>query len=409
MKTYLVGGAVRDRLLGLAVNDRDWVVVGATPDTLLNAGYRPVGKEFPVFLHPDTQEEYALARSERKQGHGYGGFSFNTESTITLEQDLERRDLTINAIAQTDSGELIDPFGGQHDLEARVLRHVSPAFVEDPLRVLRIARLAAQLSRFGFEIADETYTLMQTMVHSGELNYLTPERVWQEWHRSLDTLQPSRFITVLRACGALKVLFPELDALFGVPQAIDLHPEIDVGVHTGMVLNAAATLNLPLETRFAALLHDLGKGTTQSSDWPKHPEHEIRGVALVEVLCTRYRVPKLYRELAILVCKEHGNCHQALSDNAEDLLSLLERADAFRRPERFEQLLLAATADSHGRLGYAGSEYPPAKYLKKVFEQTQTITAAPLIRAGLQGKDLANALRNYRLAFLEKVYYSKKR
>ncbi len=396
MKIYVVGGAVRDRLLGLPVKDRDWVVVGATPEEMLRKGFRQVGKDFPVFLHPKTHEEYALARTERKTGPGYTGFSVHAAPDVTLEEDLIRRDLTVNAMAEDEDGVLIDPFGGTADLERRVLRHVSPAFAEDPLRILRVARFAARFAPLGFLVAEETLLLMRAIVEAGEVGALVPERVWQETARALDEAQPSAYFEVLHACGALAVIAPEIDRLWGVPQSPEHHPEIDTGVHTMMVLEAAARLTADTAVRFAALTHDLGKGTTPASEWPRHPGHEERSVALVGELCARLRVPNEHRELALLAARYHGDCHRALEIPPGAVLALLEGLDAFRRPGRFEQFLLACEADSRGRPGYEALEYPQAAWLRRAREAAADISGAELSRTGLTGKALGAALSEQR-------------
>lgn len=360
---YVVGGAVRDRLLGLPVQDRDWVVVGATPDDLLALGYQPVGKDFPVFLHPQTHEEYALARTERKTGHGYKGFTFYTTPEVTLEQDLARRDLTINAMAETADGQIIDPYGGQRDLAARVMRHVGPAFVEDPLRILRVARFAARFS--DFSVAPETLALMRDMVAAGELAYLVPERVWQELSRGLLTDRPSRMIEVLRACGALAKVLPELDALFGIPQSADEPADVDVGEHQLRLLDQTARCRAALPVRFAALLHKLGKADSPREFWPNHMDHELRGTPLVENLCARLKVPNDCRDLALLVVRECDKVHRAVDMRAGAITQLLERVDVLRRPERFEQLLTVCTCDFFAYPGHAEREYPKAARLRR--------------------------------------------
>ena len=364
MKIYRVGGAVRDRLLGLPHKDSDWVVVGATVAEMLQQGYTQVGRDFPVFLHPKSKEEYALARTERKSGSGYTGFVVNASPEVTLEEDLLRRDLTINAIASTDSGELIDPYGGQRDIEARVLRHVSPAFAEDPLRVLRVARFAARFAHLGFKVADETIVLMRSLVDAGELQHLIPERVWQEIHNALTSKSPQVFVQVLRDCGALPVLLPEMDALFGVPQPAFFHPEIDTGVHMLMVMEQVAKLTDDTVVRFAAMVHDLGKGVTPETVLPSHTGHEESGVALIEQLCARLKVPNEHRELAIIVSRYHTRCHKAMKHKAEDLYATLEHCDALRRPQRFEQFLQACEADARGRLGLEQRAYPQGARLR---------------------------------------------
>ena len=403
MKVYMVGGAVRDRLLGLPVTDRDWVVVGATPEEMLAKGFLPVGKDFPVFLHPETHEEYALARTERKVAPGYTGFTFHAAPEVTLEQDLARRDLTINAMAMTPDGELIDPYGGRRDLEQRILRHVSPAFVEDPVRILRVARFAARLAPWGFRVAPETLELMRRMVESGEVDALVPERVWAELKRALGEAKPSPFFEVLRRCGALQVIFPEIDRLFGVPQPEKHHPEVDVGIHTLLVVDQAARLTPDLEVRFAALVHDLGKGTTPREEWPRHVGHEERGVPLVDALCRRLRVPARFRELAILVTRYHLYFHRAGELRCTTMLELFHKLDAFRRPGRFEQFLLACEADSRGRYGYEERKPPQLGILRSAFEAAAAVKPSALVEEGLRGAAIGEALRRRRLAAMKGV------
>ncbi|MGR8949092.1 MAG: multifunctional CCA addition/repair protein [Gammaproteobacteria bacterium] len=372
METYLVGGAVRDALLGLTVKDRDWVVVGASPEELESLGYRRVGKSFPVFLHPQTNEEYALARTERKTGPGYSGFSFDTSSSVTLEEDLKRRDLTINAIAQDERGALIDPFNGRQDLKAGILRHVSDAFVEDPLRVLRICRFAA---RFGFSIAPETQSLMREIVASGELEELSAERIWLECHTALSEDRPQTFIRTMRDCGALNVILPEIDCLFGVPQPPQHHPEIDTGEHICLALEQTVACARNTAVRFAVLVHDVGKGLTPAEVLPKHVGHEQAGVPLVEDISSRLRVPKDYRELAISVTKYHLKIHRARSLRADTLLELLEKLDAFRRPERLNDILAACHADATGRTGLQDEAYHSADYIRAAAEAVRAVSA----------------------------------
>jgi tRNA nucleotidyltransferase (CCA-adding enzyme) len=401
MQIYLVGGAVRDELLGLPVRERDWVVVGARPEELQARGFKPVGKDFPVFLHPRNGEEYALARTERKTGPGYRGFETLFSPDVTLEQDLERRDLTINAIAKDpDGGGLIDPFGGQRDLGERVLRHVSAAFVEDPVRVLRVARFAARFAPLGFKVAPETLDLMCEIAARGELDALVSERVWQETQRALEMPAPARFFEVLRDANALPIIFPELHALFGVPQPEQWHPEIDTGVHTMMVLEQAAKLSDDPVVRFAALTHDLGKGTTPPSEWPRHVAHEQRGVALVEAMCDRLKIPNAYRELAVLVSRYHLDAHRVTELRDNTLLEILERLDAFRRPARFEQWVLACEADARGRKGLENREYPQADLLRNARDTVAKVTLDPAERDGLDGPKIAEKLRKARLAAL---------
>ena len=397
MKAYVVGGAVRDRLLGLPVQDRDWVVVGATPEEMAAQGYRPVGRDFPVFLHPATHEEYALARTERKVAAGYKGFTVYAHPDVTLEEDLSRRDLTINAMAETADGALIDPFGGAADIGARRLRHVSPAFVEDPVRILRVARFAARFAPLGFTVAEETMALMRRMVENGEAGALVPERVWQELSRALGEERPSAFFEVLRACGALAVLFPEIDRLWGVPQPAQYHPEVDTGVHTLLVLEAAARLTPDTVVRFAALTHDLGKGTTPPAEWPRHVGHEHRGARLVGELCERLRAPNEYREVAVLTARFHGDCYRALELRPGTVLRLLDSLDAFRRPERFEQVLSACEADFHGRPGYETLAYPQAAHLRAAQAAAAVIKGADLAAEGFDGKALGEELARRRI------------
>ncbi|MHB0982680.1 MAG: multifunctional CCA addition/repair protein [Thiobacillus sp.] len=378
MKTYIVGGAVRDRLLGLPVTDRDFVVVGATPDEMLALGFQPVGKDFPVFLHPQTHEEYALARTERKSGHGYKGFKVYAAPEVTLEEDLLRRDLTINAMAEDETGALIDPYGGQRDLAAKTFRHVSAAFAEDPVRILRVARFAARFTDFA--VAPETLALMRQMVDNSEVDALVPERVWQEVARGLMDAQPSRMFLVLRDCGALARLFPEIDRLFGVPQPPEHHPEIDTGVHVMLVVDWAARQGFSLPVRFAALTHDLGKGVTPPERWPRHHGHEASGVDLVRTLSERIRVPAECRDLAVAVARDHGTVHRALELRPGTLVELLERLDAFRRPERFEEFLQACECDFRGRPGYPDKPFPEPDYLRQVLQAAQAIDAAEVAR-----------------------------
>jgi len=381
MKTYLVGGAVRDALMGMNGSDRDWVVVGGTPEALVEQGYQPVGKDFPVFLHPDTHEEYALARTERKTARGYHGFSVYAAPDVTLEQDLARRDLTINAIAQ-DGDTLIDPYGGQRDLHSQVLRHVTDAFREDPVRILRVARFAARFP--DFTVAPETVVLMREMVADGEVDALVSERVWQELSRGLMGVKPSRMLQVLRECGALQRLLPEVDKLYGIPQRAEYHPEIDTGIHLEMVLDASARMNAPLDVRFACLCHDLGKGTTPADVLPRHIGHEQRSEKLTRTLCTRWRVPVACKELAELVAREHGNIHQSLSFGAEAVLRLLVRCDALRRPERFLLGLQACECDARGRLGKEDVSYAQGPRLALLLKAAQSVDSAAVSAQALQ-------------------------
>ena len=379
MQIFIVGGAVRDELLGRPNADRDYVVVGATPEALLKQGFRPVGKDFPVFLHPQTQEEYALARTERKSGHGYHGFAFHAAPDVTLEEDLARRDLTINAMAKAADGTLIDPFHGQLDLSAKILRHVGPAFAEDPVRILRIARFAARFSEFT--VAPETLTLMRDMVASGEVDHLVAERVWQELATGLMEDKPSRMFEVLRDCGALARLLPELDVLFGVAQRADYHPEIDTGIHTMMVIDQSAKRRFALPVRFAALTHDLGKGTTPADILPRHIGHEERSVDLGEKLCARLRVPGDCRDLALLMARYHGNVHRAADLKASTIVTLFEKTDALRRPERFQQLLDACLCDYTGRLGWENRPYDSPRYLLQALATVNAVDAGKIARA----------------------------
>ena len=404
MKTYLVGGAVRDKLLGRPVHERDWVVVGTSEAQMQQLGFSPVGKDFPVFLHPQTGEEYALARTERKSGHGYGGFTVHASPDVTLEQDLLRRDLTINAMAEDENGELIDPYGGRTDLDAKLLRHVSPAFAEDPLRILRVARFAARYHHLGFCIADETMALMKQMVNAGEVEHLVAERVWKEVSRALTEPDPDVFIRVLRQCGALKVLLPEVDALFGVPQPPIYHPEIDTGEHVLLALRAAPP---ELPVRFATLMHDLGKGVTPEEILPSHRGHEVAGLPLVREVCRRWRAPRQLTALATGVCEYHLHSHKAFELRPQTLMKVLRALDALRRPERFEQFLQSCDADARGRTGLEDREYPQADYLRAVRAAAAAVTADELIAQGYEGAELGKALDRARIqaiAELKKKY-----
>ncbi len=394
--TYLVGGAVRDQLLGHPFSDYDWVVVGATPEAMLEAGFRPVGQDFPVFLHPKTGEEYALARTERKSGQGYGGFTFHTSPDVTLEQDLIRRDLTVNAMAMDADCKLIDPYGGQRDLAARLLRHVSPAFVEDPMRVLRVARYAARYHRMGFKVAPETMQLMRELAESGELQALTAERSWKEISRALMEPNPEIFIRVLRDCGALAELMPEVDRLFGVPQPKAHHPEVDTGEHLLLVLQAAARMQLSLAARWACLLHDLGKGLTDPAHWPKHHGHETKGLAAVKAANQRCKAPRDCQELALLTCEYHTHCHRALELKPGTLLKLFKAFDIYRRPERFEQFLGACEADARGRTGLENEPYPQAAYLRAAAAAARSVSVESLLAQGLEGAELGKGLERER-------------
>ena len=399
MKTYLVGGAVRDGLLGITGADRDWVVVGSTPEAMAAQGFRPVGKDFPVFLHPQTHEEYALARTERKTAPGYKGFVVHASPEVRLEEDLARRDLSINAIAQAEDGTLIDPYGGQHDLQHKVLRHVTEAFREDPVRILRVARFAARFPEF--KVAAQTLALMQDMVADGEVDALVSERVWQELSKGLMSAKPSRMLQVLRDCGALKILLPEVDRLYGVPQPPEHHPEIDTGVHLEMVLDETARVHAPLEVRFAALCHDLGKGTTAKELLPRHIGHEQRSVTLLRKLCERLRVPVPCRELAEVVAREHGHLHGAMSFGAEALLRLLIRCDAIRRPERFALALQACECDARGRLGLQQRDYPQSAHLQTMLNAALSVDTANMsalaMQQGLSGMEVGQRIEQARV------------
>ncbi|MDH5435976.1 MAG: multifunctional CCA addition/repair protein [Gammaproteobacteria bacterium] len=405
METYLVGGAVRDKLLGLTPKELDWVVVGATPEEMLALGYQQVGKDFPVFLHPQTRDEYALARTERKTGPGYTGFVVHASPDVTLEEDLIRRDLTINAIAEDKDGNIIDPFNGKEDLANGLLKHVSPAFVEDPVRILRIARFAARFAKWGFKVSHGTNTLMRKMVANGEVNALVPERVWAELEKVLNEEHPERFFEVLRGCHALQKLFPEIDQLFGVPQPEKYHPEIDTGIHVMMVLQQAAKLSSDPVVRFAALTHDLGKGTTPKADLPKHHGHEARSVELVIALCDRYRIPNDYRELAILTARYHTHCHNADELKPSTMLEVIEAMDAFRRPERFEQYLIACTADFKGRPGYEELEYPQVDRFHKALDAANSVNTKDIVASGLKGEAIREELHKQRISAIKQALF----
>ena len=397
MQIYKVGGAVRDRLLGREISEIDWVVVGASAEQMLEQGFRPVGADFPVFLHPQTGEEYALARTERKSGRGYGGFTFFASPEVTLEEDLIRRDLTVNAMAEDEHGTLIDPYGGQRDLAARLLRHVSPAFAEDPLRVLRVARFAARYAPLGFSVAPETMVLMRELSDSGELTALTPERSWKEISRALMEPRPDVFIQVLRDCGALRVLLPEVDVLFGIPQPPAHHPEIDTGVHVLSVLRQCAEHQQPLTVRWACLLHDVGKGLTPEAEWPRHIAHEHKGLKLIRAINQRCKAPKDCQELALQVGEFHTHGHRALELKPSTLLKLLQSFDVFRRPQRFDEFIAACEMDARGRLGLEQREYPQADYLRAAMHAARAVAVQPLLARGLQGAELGNALQEERL------------
>jgi tRNA nucleotidyltransferase (CCA-adding enzyme) len=394
---YLVGGAVRDEILGVPHKERDWVVVGSTPDELLAGNFRQVGASFPVFLHPDTGEEYALARTERKQGHGYHGFAVDFHPGVTLEEDLSRRDLTVNAMARDQDGRLIDPFGGQRDLEQRVLRHVSPAFCEDPLRVLRVARFAARFADFGFRVHDSTMDLMREIVASGELEHLVPERVWAEFADAMCSSQPDVFIRVLRKSEALAILLPEVDRLFGVPQPERYHPEIDTGIHVLMTMNMAARLGGPAEVVFALLLHDLGKGLTPDTLLPSHVGHEKSGVPLVNEVCARLRTPGAYRDLALKVCELHLRCHRLVEARPSTVMKLIEDADLLRRPERVQDFIRACEADFRGRKGLEDRPYPQGERLQAALKAVLAIRARDIGTKDLDGVQIGEKLRKARI------------
>ena len=397
MKNYLVGGAIRDELLGRPVKERDWVVVGATPEALVERGFTPVGKDFPVFLHPETREEYALARTERKTAAGYRGFQVHTDPDVSLEEDLARRDLTINAMARDRHGSLVDPFGGAADLRNRWLRHVSPAFVEDPVRVLRIARFQARYHHLGFRIAPATLALLRELVDSGEVDALVPERVWAETLKALAEPHPAVFFLALRECGALTRIFPELERLFGIPQPARYHPEVDTGDHVLRALQSTVALDADLPTRFAVLVHDLGKGSTPPRHWPRHPDHEECGAEMVLTLAARLKIPNEFRALGSMTAQEHTRVHRSLEAHPGTLLEILERTDAFRRPQRFRQMLLACEADARGRLGLEQRDYPQPARLLRALAAAEGVSGKALAEEGYQGKELAAKLRVRRL------------
>ena len=400
MKTFLVGGAIRDRLLDFPSNEKDWVVVGSTPEEMINLGYRPVGQDFPVFIHSQTGEEYALARTERKSGRGYKGFTFFASSEVTLEQDLVRRDLTINAMAEDSEGNLIDPHGGQRDLKAKVLRHVSDAFVEDPLRVLRVARFAARYHHLGFKIAAETQQLMKSIVDAGEMDYLVSERVWKETNRALMERSPEVYIEVLRDCGALKALLPEVDNLFGVPQRADYHPEVDTGIHTLLALQQATKLSDSGPVRFSVLVHDLGKAITPDSVLPSHKGHETRGLPLVKNVCDRLGVANEYRQLAMAVTEFHLHCHKALELKPKTILTLLTGIGAHRNPHRLRDFLHCCEADARGRTGFEDRAYPSVAYLTGALEKISKIDVSDIVAEGLEGAEIGRQLKARQLAAL---------
>jgi tRNA nucleotidyltransferase (CCA-adding enzyme) len=405
MKIYLVGGAVRDQLINYPVKEKDWVVVGATVQDMLDLNYQQVGKDFPVFLHPETHDEHALARTERKTSPGYTGFEVHASADVTLEEDLIRRDLTINAIAQDENGELIDPFNGQADIKNKCLRHVSDAFSEDPVRILRVARFAARYAHLGFTVADETMMLMKNMVDANEADALVAERVWQEMHKALNERNPEEFINVLKDCGALERILPELNILFGIPQPEIYHPEIDTGIHTIMVLQQACQLSSDAKVRFAALCHDLGKGVTPTENWPSHRGHEQLGVDIIKKLCRRLKIPNEFRDLAIITSNHHLNIHRAFDLKPETVLKKLEQLDAFRREQRFENFLLACLADVRGRTGFEQRKYPQADFMRLALKTAKGINMQPIKEMGLKGEAMAQAIRKARttaIAQLEK-------
>lgn len=396
MQIYLVGGAIRDRLLNIPQHDQDWVVVGATPTEMLSQGYQAVGRDFPVFIDPKTKQEFALARTERKTGVGYTGFHCFFSSTVTLEEDLLRRDLTINAMAQDQDGNIIDPYHGQQDLNKRILRHVSEAFIEDPLRVLRVARFAAKLAHLGFTIADETMSLMRTITQSGELEELTPERIWQEWYKSLSSNNPDIFFQVLRECGALAVIFPEIDRLFGVPQPPQWHPEIDSGIHTLLATKQAALLSDDLTVRFATQLHDLGKGITPKSEWPSHKMHCHTGIELIKKLCLRLKVPNEFRDLALVVCEHHLNIHKIEQLQPSTIIKMFNKMDVWRKPQRLEQILLCCHADHSGRQGHQQQPYPPYQQWLDCYRTAKCVDVQTIIQSGFTGQAIQNELTRQR-------------
>ena len=415
MQVFVVGGAVRDALMGQSVNDRDWVVVGSTPEAMTAQGFMPVGKDFPVFLHPKSREEYALARTERKTARGYKGFAVQADPGVTLEEDLARRDLTVNAMAVPEAlahalpnewaDQIVDPYGGARDLQAKVLRHVTEAFAEDPVRILRVARFAARFANFS--VADETMALMRQMVEDGEVDHLVPERVWQELSKGLMSQKPSRMFEVLRDCGALRVLLPELDRLWGVPQRAEYHPEVDTGVHMMLVMDMAARLKMPQPVRVACLMHDLGKGTTPTDVLPRHIGHEGRSVKLLQKVCERLRVPTDCKELAEVVAREHGNIHRSAELGSEALMRLLERCDAIRQPGRFERVLQACECDARGRLGFEEASYPPAERLLKAQQAALSIDTAPIAQAaaqaGLTGPKIGEQITQARVRAIQQM------
>ncbi|MBK8814635.1 MAG: multifunctional CCA addition/repair protein [Methylococcaceae bacterium] len=403
MEKYLVGGAVRDRLLGYSVKERDWVVVGETPESMIKLGFRPVGKDFPVFLHPQNHEEYALARTERKSAPGYKGFVVHADLDVTLEQDLQRRDLTINALAMTPDGEIIDPYGGRDDLEKRLFRHVSPAFAEDPVRILRVARFAARYHPLGFKLAPDTLDLMKAMVEAGEVDHLVPERVWAELFKALNEPSPSAFFYTLKECGALSFIFPEIDNLFGVPQPPKYHPAVDTGIHSLMALEQAALLSDKAEARFAALVHDLGKALSPKENWPHHYGHETNGLPVLESMCRRLRVPNGFKILAMQVMKHHTHCHKSADLKPGTLVDVLTDLGAFKPQSHFEDFLLACEADAKGRTGLEHLPYPQADYLREVLKAGSTIDITAVLNRDLQGAEIGEAIRQLRIQAVAEI------
>ncbi len=403
MQIYLVGGAVRDQLLNYPFTEKDWLVVGATADEMLKLNYQQVGKDFPVFLHPITKEEHALARTERKTAPGYTGFDIHASPEITLEEDLQRRDLTINAIAQDSDGNIIDPYNGQADLKNKLLRHVSDAFCEDPVRILRVARFAARYAHLGFTIAEETMQLMKTMVQKNEVDALVAERVWQEMHKALGEKSPHEFIKALKECGALKRILPEIDILFGIPQPIEYHPEIDTGIHTLMVLQQACLLSDETVVRFAALCHDLGKGVTPEDKWPSHHGHEQLGADIIKNICRRLKIPNEFKDLAVITSRYHLHIHKAFELKSKTVIKTLERIDAFRKPGRFNKFLLVCQADIRGRKGFEDREYPQAEFMKKALAAAKGIDIKLLKEMGLKGQDMADAIHKARITTISKL------
>ncbi|MDI1229963.1 MAG: multifunctional CCA addition/repair protein [Methylobacter sp.] len=397
MEIYLVGGAVRDKLLGLPVKERDWVVLGETPESMVKHGYRPVGKDFPVFLHPKTHEEYALARTERKTAPGYKGFTIHAAPDVSLEQDLIRRDLTINAMAMTPEGRLIDPYGGQIDLEKRIFRHISPAFAEDPVRILRIARFAARYGHLGFTLAEETRSLMQSMVTAGEVDHLVPERVWAELFKALNEKSPSAFFYTLKACAALDKIFPEIQCLFGVPQPEHYHPEIDTGIHVMLCLEQAALLSASPEVRFAALVHDLGKGVTPRTNWPHHYGHETQGLRILEQLCMRLRVPNSFKTLAMQVMQYHTHCHRVFELRASTITDMLAALGAYKPRHKLSEFLQACEADAKGRTGFENTPYPQAELLSGAAKAAASVDTSSILNGELKGSHIGEAIRRLRI------------